>query len=231
MVSFKQSLAFALLGTGLSKNIEKPKRTFRQIVQNDPDFDDLKRYKGSCPNVYGTSDYKLSKYIKQTWWVMAISNNPWDVEDFACQSAKYKESTAHKGYIEMWNTELEYDDGEFEDEWDYIEGFAVEDTKYSPGVWSTNSFEEDEFPSGKEDNYIIIDTDNKKYAYVWSCFEDGSKYVPMMYILNTDKTLSSSKKDDQIAAAMKIMKKQFDWDKDDRNTFTENFEIMAIFLI
>merc|ERR1712088_495657 len=171
--------AFGLLGTGLSRSLEDPdspyvqirhRRSTPRVGDSGPDFDDLNiSYSGSCPKVKGDkSNFKLSKFEKVTWWLMAIGNSPWETEDYACQSAKYRDSTAHKG---------------------------------------------------NEDNYIIFKTDSKSYAYVWSCFEKGSKYYPMMYILNADRKLSSSDKQDEIDEAMAVMKKTYDWNKDDRKDF------------
>merc|ERR1712088_869818 len=97
------------------------------------------------------------------------------------------------------------------------------------GIWATNNFDEDyDLPKGNEDNYIIFKTDSKSYAYVWSCFESGSKYYPMMYILNADRKLSTSDKQDEIDEAMAVMKKTYDWNKDDRKDFASKMTMMMM---
>lgn len=73
-------------------------------------------------------------------------------------------------------------------------------------------------------NSIVLDTNYKNFAYVWSCRSSVFSHSPMLWILNRDYNLTPKKIELHERNAMKILKR-FGYDSKSIETVMNNFVV------
>jgi len=180
---------------------------FTPLILASP-FPDLPEasYPGTCPNVLGSQNFDLGPYITGTWFTAAQSQFKYTYDGEVCISASYYASSDDpNNKIDVYNSFL----------WKTTtgprytqQGYAVIDTeKYGTlSVTFHGEILEDDI-----DNYIVLDTDNNNYSYVWACQQYEDYYSPILWILNKNRGQSESEVSQQITSAIDILRDDFDW--------------------
>ena len=119
-------------------------------------------YTGYCPNISGTPKFDLQKYIETPWFTPLASPFMYSYPEISsCVTATYRESEKYPGYVDVINSNILFK------RWRYtVEGYAVEDPNATGELAVSFS---GKLPNPENSNYIVLDTDNENYAYVWNC--------------------------------------------------------------
>ena len=164
--------------------------------------DRVPHYRGQCPDLTGTPAWNPDLYTSHDWWNPVASPFFWNFEGSSCRSATYiptGEYSSQGGiYFDVINQGLLRDEqAEIYGQERYTSyGNALEDTEKS-GTASVIFYDEIPDPENPFDNYVVLDTDNLTFAYVWSCkFYDHrndprpDEYRPNLWILVADRDTS-----------------------------------------
>merc|ERR1711874_332271 len=154
----------------------------------------------ACPTVVGSSNFNPTTYLG-TWFQMAIPPFFWTPSEDICVTAQYYAPPAGADYdVQVVNSELE--DGERRTS----VGKAVINPD-QPGTLSVAFGPVT--PASDGENYIILDTDNVNYSFVWSCssfcFGRNCNNSPILWILNRNHDADATNVNDQIDAALEVL--------------------------
>merc|ERR1711976_386559 len=155
----------------------------------------------ACPTVTGSSNFDADQYLG-TWFQMAVPPFFWTPDQSLCVTAQYYAPPSGSDYdVQVVNSELEPNGQRYTSV-----GKAVINPD-EPGTLSV-AFG-GVTPDSEGDNYIILDTDNVNYSFVWSCksfcFGRECNNSPILWILNRDHNKSAENVDSQIDAALEIL--------------------------
>merc|ERR1711997_516103 len=155
----------------------------------------------ACPEVTGSSNFNADLYLGN-WFQMAVPPFFWTPEQDICVTAQYYQPPANSDYdVQVVNSELEPSGQRLTSV-----GKAVINPS-QPGTLSVAFGPVT--PASDGDNYIILDTDNVNYSFVWSCksfcFGRTCNNSPILWILNRDHNTSAESVDIQIDAALEIL--------------------------
>ena len=161
---------------------------------------------------------QICLYTNHNWWNPIASPFFWNFEGSTCQSATYiptGEYSPEGGiYFQVINQGLLRDEqAEIYGQQRYASyGYALEDTDKT-GTASVIFYDEMPDPNEPLDNYIVLDTDNLTYSYVWSCkFYDHTndprpnEYRPILWILLEDRDTSKAMLEQHTENAMDIIR-------------------------
>merc|ERR1712046_87458 len=160
-----------------------------------------------CPSVVGTTKFNPETYLG-TWFNMANAPFFWQPDADSCITAQYYLAPDNSDYdIQVVNSEL----SARKNSRSTSVGKASIDTSTTGSLnvafGPLNPGDSD----ATTDNYIILDTDNVNYSWVWSCTDhcdsdgncDGEE--PILWILNRDRHVPQNEINDQIDSALKIV--------------------------
>merc|ERR1711976_415147 len=157
-----------------------------------------------CPEITGSANFDPETYLG-TWFNMANSPFIWQPDVNPCITAQYYPPSENSDYdIQVVNSEFSVRQGR---RFTTV-GKATIDTN-TTGTLNV-AFGPTQ-PLQGADNYIILDTDNVNFAWIWSCQNycdsegncDGDQ--PILWILNRDHNGSESFVQKQIDAALEIV--------------------------
>ena len=157
-----------------------------------------------CPAITGTTKFNADQYLG-TWFNMANAPFIWQPTANTCGTAQYYTPPANTRYdIQVVNTELSARTNEL-----FSTTGKATIQKDQPGTINV-AFGPIQ-PKQGMNNYIILDTDNLNYSWVWSCQNycddegncDGDQ--PVLWILNRQRTGDSANVWAQIDAALQIV--------------------------
>merc|ERR1712087_438065 len=169
-----------------------------------------------CPDIYGTEKFDANKYIQTNpWWTVAASPFFWYFGDeTTCATASYEQQNRTGDYFTVVNSQfLGGDKGALSYHRTTSYGTAVP-TPGKPGTLSVAFFETD--PNPALGNYIIIDTDNEYYSFVFSCVPGAGgpgHYGVDFWILSKDQNLGSWEVEGLIKRAKKFTRDEFQWEE------------------
>merc|ERR1711990_787395 len=152
----------------------------------------------ACPDVTGTTKFNPDLYLGN-WFQMAVPPFYWTPKQDICVTAQYYAPPAGSDYdVQVVNSELEPSTGE--------RVTSVGKAVINPSQPGTLSVAFGPVtPAADGDNYIILDTDNVNYSFVWSCksfcFGRECNNSPILWILNRNHDATASDVDSQIEAA------------------------------
>jgi len=157
---------------------------------------------GKCPTLKGSSKFNVDEYIGR-WYNIANLPFFWMDGDNYCPWANYtkwSEIDVNSPYdIYVVNTEINYKT----DTRDYSVGNA-DINLYEPGTLDVAFGPVEPSPTGS--NYLVIDTDNVNYSYVWNCDDICSSGVchhePLMWMLNRNAFVDQNQ---EVKNAMEVL--------------------------
>lgn len=160
-----------------------------------------------CPDVTGSLNFNQNSYLGK-WYNVANSPFFWMDSENTCPWAVYSKGTEYD--IDVTNSEYHVDDQQR----GYANGHAMINQNL-PGTLSV-SFSPVSGPSADGDNYIILDTDNDYFSYVWSC-SDACVFTkclhrPVLWVLNKNGDLSETVRQEEVNSALKILEDKFGYD-------------------
>ena len=174
-----------------------------------PKFETVPRYRGACPDIQGTAKWDPATYTSHNWWQPVASPFFWNFPGTTCTSATYiptgEYSSTGGVYFSVLNQSILPPQKQEKTNQTYGQayGMAVQNTNYN-GTASVIFFEGDPNPDGT--NYIIMDTDNETYAYVWSAASVGNSCRPILWMLFDDRNISKELLEGHVSDAMQILK-------------------------
>ena len=159
----------------------------------------------SCPTVTPSSNFNADSYLG-LWYNLANSPFIWMDSNNTCAWAHYNlvqgETDPNDDYLRVINSEISAKT----EKRTYAVGEAY--VTSTPGQLSVAFFT---MPKQNADNYIVLDTDNIGYSYVWTCHDFEKNGVvgnmPVLWIMNRDFNYNSKYIGKQIGNAMEILKK------------------------
>merc|ERR1711912_187953 len=154
-----------------------------------------------CPDVTGTSNFDQNSYLGK-WYNVANSPFRWMKSEDLCPWAIYSKGTEYD--IDVTNSEFHVD----VQERDYVYGHALIN-KNLPGTLDV-SFHSAPNPDG--DNYIILNTDNEYFSYVWSCTDKSYGHNPVLWVLSKKGDLSRQAKEEMVKSALNILENDFGYE-------------------
>lgn len=188
--------------------------------------DRVPRYRGQCPDLSGTPIWNPAVYTSHNWWNPIASPFFWNFEGTSCQSATYIPTGEYSDdggvYFTVINQGLLGDEqAEIYGQQRYASyGTALEDTSKT-GTASVIFYEGTIDPSEPLDNYMVLDTDNVSFSYVWSCKvykHDNDprpdEIRPILWILLEDRDTSKAMLEQHVKNAMDIIRST-GWEKAD----------------
>jgi len=156
----------------------------------------------ACPNVVGTTKFNPETYLG-TWFQMSALPFYWSPAEDICIAAQYyaaPEGTTNYD-ITVVNTLLQPDGSVSKSVGKGIINPSQPGTlgvAFGPVV-----------PTDDMDNYIILDTDNVNYSYVWSCASycllRSCSSSPVLWILNRSHSAPANNVQTQIDEALSIL--------------------------
>merc|ERR1711879_1131401 len=149
--------------------------------------------------VVGSANFNPDLYLGN-WFQMAAPPFYWSPLDDICVTAQYYPPPAGANYVKVVNSELR----------DTERVTSIGKAVVNPNKQGTLSVAFGPVtPSPDGENYIILDTDNVNYSYVWSCqsicFGRKCNNSPILWILNRTHNAPAVNVDSQIDNAMAIL--------------------------
>merc|ERR1712003_222054 len=189
------TLTCALSPLALASPLEITKNENLANAEPYPKFEIPPRYPGACPDLQGTSKWNPEIYTSHNWWQPISSPFFWNFPGTTCISATYVPtgqttstggvyfSVTNQGILPMQKQE------KYGEQYEVANGQAVQNTAYN-GTASVIFYDGTPNPTGA--NYIILDTDNESYAYVWSPAVAGDECKPLLWMLFADRNLKEN---------------------------------------
>merc|ERR1711972_1214790 len=137
----------------------------------------------------------------------------WMKSEDLCPWAIYSAGTEYD--IDVTNSEFHVD----VQERDCVYGHALINQNL-PGTLSVSFSPSGPKPDG--DNYIILDTDNEYFSYVWSCSDrcaidsnhfNSCFHKPILWVLNKNGDLSMQTREAEVDSALRILEDKFGYDR------------------
>jgi len=155
----------------------------------------------ACPSVVGTTKFNPDTYLGN-WFQMAALPFYWSPEEDTCVTAQYYPAPAGSNYdVQVVNSERQPTGNR-----QTSVGKAVINPN-QPGTLGV-AFGPIT-PTDDMDNYIILDTDNVNYSYVWSCASycllRQCSSSPILWILNRNHNAPANNVQTQIDEALSIL--------------------------
>jgi hypothetical protein len=178
-------------------------------LADEPKFETVPRYRGACPDIKGTDKWDPVVYTSHNWWQPISSPFFWNFPGTTCISATYEPtgqiSSTGGVYFSVLNQGILPDQTQEKtgNQYEVANGMAVQNTAYN-GTASVIFYQG--VPSTEGTNYIVMDTDNESYAYVWSAGNAGNSCRPILWMLFGDRDISESSLAGHIESAMNIIK-------------------------
>lgn len=154
----------------------------------------------TCPDVHGTTKFIATEYIDR-WYNLANSPFPFMNNLDTCPWANY--TLMDDGTVKVVNSEIRWTDGVRK----YATGTAVLNEN-EPGTLSV-AFGPIQ-PTSTGENYIVLDTDNTQFSYVWSCADIceatrcGSR--PLLWVLDRDYSYTTAEVNAKVDEALAIVR-------------------------
>ena len=181
-------------------------------------------YPGTCPNIPGSQTFNLKEYTSSTWFNNAASPFFWNFPFSSCQTATYKLNKGdQKGYISIYNSQIMA-----KGEWSRytakgkalpVEGENGKLTVAFNGKLPEEVADERESENNLQGNYIVLDTDNQNYSYVFSCSNNSDKNNIFNSLFSM---FGGNKNQDKHDATLWILTKDADLSKDDVKEHWDN---------
>lgn len=175
-------------------------------------------YPGNCPKVTPSKNYQFEPSLG-LWWNVAISPFFWHFRDSTCAAIEVKDHEDREGYVRIRGTAITPNGHR-----SIVNGLGITDdhgSERTTGYWSVSYFME---PKHFQDNWVVLDTDNDSYAYVWDCTEKKANklsrafgaedtYSPVIWINVRDQNMSDEDINMHIDRFNQLMKNKFGWDR------------------
>ena len=172
-------------------------------------------YPGRCPDVSTSKDYDFQKSLG-LWWNVAISPFFWHFKGSQCVSVDIEDISGQRpGYVKIQGNAVTQNGKRT------VTGLGIYDD-YGPnsGIWSVSYFME---PNHNQDNWVVLDTDNDSYAYVWDCSEKKASKLSaafggedthsgVIWINVRDRNMSDEDIEAHIERFNNLMETKFGWE-------------------
>ena len=190
---------FCLLSALTSMALASPLEVSKISTKADPEypkFETVPKFRGACPILSGTPKWNPATYVSRNWWQPIASPFFWNFPGTTCISATYQPTgqlTSTGGvYFSVLNQGIlpPQKQEKYGTEYEVANGQAVVNTAYN-GTASVIFYNGTPDPEGT--NYVVIDTDNETFAYVWYAATYGKrtkKCRPILWLFLSDRNAS-----------------------------------------